>query len=212
MLSFLSLHKNALVNKLVETTIISSTPYANKVLFHAVNAFLSDENDAKDAVSETIVDAYQEICFLKKEDAFSGWIFKILNAKCAHYIKIRSADKKTLNIDDISNNIKSIDNKRYIIINRHERIDRKFFEDKLSILLKVRAMENFCAVILESENICNCYQSGKNRTAQVVEPENGFYRIDLDRTTGPEAIWKTKPGMKASWRTNAEWLIKKLSI
>ena len=73
---------------------------------------LSDENDAKDAVSETIVDAYQEICFLKKEDAFSGWIFKILNAKCAHYIKIRSADKKTLNIDDISNNIKSIDNKR----------------------------------------------------------------------------------------------------
>lgn len=46
MLSFLSLHKNALVNKLVETTIISSTPYANKVLFHAVNAFLSDENDA----------------------------------------------------------------------------------------------------------------------------------------------------------------------
>ena len=46
MLSFLSLHKNAFVNKLVETTIISSTPYANKVLFHAVNAFLSDENDA----------------------------------------------------------------------------------------------------------------------------------------------------------------------
>lgn len=46
MLSFLSLHKNDLVNKLVETTIISSTPYANKVLFHAVNAFLSDENDA----------------------------------------------------------------------------------------------------------------------------------------------------------------------
>ena len=29
----------------------------------------------------------------------------------------------------------------------------KYFNEKLSIILKVRAMENFCAVILESENI-----------------------------------------------------------
>lgn len=69
-------------------------------------------------------------------------------------------------------------------------------------------MENFCALIVESENINNCYQSGKNRTSQVLEPEDGIYRIDLTRTSGPEAIWKNKAaGMKASWRENFEWLI-----
>jgi hypothetical protein len=29
----------------------------------------------------------------------------------------------------------------------------------------------------------------------------------LDRTTGAEAIWKDKQGMKADWRNNYEWLI-----
>lgn len=104
--------------------------------------------------------------------------------------------------------LKEIKNKRYIIVNKHEYIDNKFFEDKLSVVLKVRAMENFCAVIVESDNINNCYQSGKNRTAQVLKSDNGKYGIDLDRTTGPEAIWRDKPeGIKAIWRKNVEWLI-----
>ncbi len=104
--------------------------------------------------------------------------------------------------------LKSIKNKRYIIVNKHEYIDNDFFKNKLSVILKVRAMENFCAVILESDNINNCYQSGKNRTAQVVKPLGDIYCVDLSRTTGPEAIWKNKHGvMKASWRENFEWLI-----
>lgn len=69
-------------------------------------------------------------------------------------------------------------------------------------------MENFCAAIVESDNINNCYQCGKNRTAQVLESENGIYGIDLDRAAGPEAIWKNKStGMKACWRENFEWLV-----
>jgi hypothetical protein len=72
-------------------------------------------------------------------------------------------------------------------------------------------MENFCAVLLESGNINECYQCGKNRTAQVVKSENGRFCIDLDRTTGPEAIWKNKEGMKACWRDNFEWLIHEIS-
>lgn len=104
--------------------------------------------------------------------------------------------------------LKEIKNKRYIIINRHEFIEDKFYKEKLSVIFKVRSMENFCALIVESENINNCYQSGQNRTAQVLKPEKGIYRIDLNRTSGPEAIWKNKPtGMKASWRENFEWLI-----
>lgn len=110
-----------------------------------------------------------------------------------------------------SKELKELNNKRYIIINRYETIDEEFFENKLSILLKVRSMENFCGVILESKNINNCYQAGKNRTAQVIEAIAGEYRIDLSRTTGPEAIWKNKDGMRASWRDNYEWLVDKIS-
>lgn len=69
-------------------------------------------------------------------------------------------------------------------------------------VFKVRSMENFCTVIFESDNINECYQCTKNRTAQVLK-----FGIELDRTTGPEAIWKNKDVMNAGWRENAEWLI-----
>lgn len=103
--------------------------------------------------------------------------------------------------------LKKYNNRHYIIINKHQHIEQELFESKLSVLLKTRAMENFCAIILESDNINRCYQCGKNRTAQIVKAVNGFYGIDLDRTSGPEAIWKNKMGMKAAWRNNFEWLV-----
>lgn len=103
--------------------------------------------------------------------------------------------------------LNKISNKRYIIVNKHKYIEDEFFRSKLSVVLKVRSMENYCAVIIESENINECYQCGKNRTAQVLQSDGGNFGIDLDRTTGPEAIWKNKVGMKASWRENFEWLI-----
>ncbi len=106
--------------------------------------------------------------------------------------------------------LKKITNKRYVIVNKHNNIDDEIFGNKLSVVLKVRSMENFCAVILESDNINECYQCGKNRTAQVLQSENGKFGIDLDRTTGPEAIWKNKDGMKVDWRENAEWLIQEM--
>ena len=105
--------------------------------------------------------------------------------------------------------IKKYGNRKYIIVNRHEHIDETFYREKLSTILKVRSMENFCAVILESDDINKCFQCGKNRTAQVVRATDGFFGIDLDRTTGPEAIWKNKQGMKAEWRDHFEWLINK---
>lgn len=106
-----------------------------------------------------------------------------------------------------SKKIKKYGNRKYVIINRHDNVDEKFFLEKLSIVLKVRAMENYCAVILESNNINKCYQCGKNRTAQVVKPFDGVWGIDLERTTGPEAIWRNKQGMRESWRKNYEWLV-----
>jgi len=103
--------------------------------------------------------------------------------------------------------LKKISNKRYIIVNKHKHIEDEIFRNKISVVLKVRSMENFCAVIIESDNIHECYQCGKNRTAQVLQSEDQKFGIDLDRTSGPEAIWKNKDGMKACWRENFEWLI-----
>lgn len=107
-----------------------------------------------------------------------------------------------------SSKLQAYENKRYILINRHKCLDLSFYNNILSVVLKVRAMENYCAVILESDSICNCYQTGKNKNAQVLEENNGYYEIDLGRTSGPEAIWKNKGDYsKAEWRKGFEWLI-----
>ena len=103
--------------------------------------------------------------------------------------------------------LKEIKNKRYIIINRWDSVDTEFYRTKLSVLLKVRSMENYCAVLLSSSNINKCYQCGQNRTAQVVKAVDGRFGIDLSRTGGPETIWRNKDGMRAAWRDNIEWLI-----
>lgn len=105
------------------------------------------------------------------------------------------------------NRLKAYKNRKYIIINQHQTVDDIVFTEKLSLILKVRSMENFCAVVLEANNYNKCYQCGKNRTAQIVKKENDIFGIDLDRTTGPEAIWKNKQGMRASWREHFEWLV-----
>ena len=106
-----------------------------------------------------------------------------------------------------SGKLKDLKNKKYILINKWDYVDKDFYESKLSLILKVRAMENFCAVILSSNNINQCIQSGRNRTAQVVKEENGKFGLDLSRTGGPEVIWRNKEGMKACWRSNFELLI-----
>lgn len=108
--------------------------------------------------------------------------------------------------------LKDIKNKRYIIINQWNTVDEDFYKTQLSVVLKVRSMENFCAVILAANNMAKCFQCGNVRSAQVVKSENGKFGIDLSRTGGPETIWRNKSdGMtKASWRENVEWLIESL--
>lgn len=103
--------------------------------------------------------------------------------------------------------LKKIDNKRYLIINRWDTVDMDDYSTRLSVVLKVRAMENYCAVILASRSLTKCFQCGQNRTAQVVKAVDGKFGIDLRRTGGPDTIWRDKPGMKARWRDNIEWLI-----
>ena len=107
-----------------------------------------------------------------------------------------------------SEKLKKYSNKRYIIVNQFDKLDKELYENKLSVVLKVRAMENYCAVLLKSDLITMCYQTSKNKTAQALLSENGYYGLDLSRMNGPETIWKDKDYTKAAWRKGYCWLAK----
>lgn len=48
---------------------------------------LKNRQEAEDAVSEAVLDAWKAIETLKKEESFRGWIFKILSSKCRRRLK-----------------------------------------------------------------------------------------------------------------------------
>ncbi len=107
-----------------------------------------------------------------------------------------------------SPNLSKYNNKRYILVCRYTDLTSEIYLSRLSAILKVRAMENFCAVILESNCENNCYQTGLNKTVQVLKPVDGMYGLDLSRTSGVESIWKNKGFYcKASWKENYTWLV-----
>lgn len=53
---------------------------------------LQNPQDAEDAVSETVMDAFSQLASLREPDAFNSWMFRILTAKCNR--KIREYMKK----------------------------------------------------------------------------------------------------------------------
>ena len=109
-----------------------------------------------------------------------------------------------------SEKIEKISNKRYIVINEWNQLDDNFYKGVLSNVLKVRAAENFCAVILKSKDLQKCYQVGNCKNSQTIKLVNGAFGIDLSRTTGPEALWKNKEGMgvRKEWRKGYNVLLK----
>lgn len=54
---------------------------------------LKNPHDAQDVVSETVTDAFETIAKLREDEAFCGWIFKILSNKCKR--KLREYVKRT---------------------------------------------------------------------------------------------------------------------
>ena len=112
-----------------------------------------------------------------------------------------------------------IPNKKYLIINRWNTVDRDFYEKQLSLILKVHTMQNFCAVILTSDNMVKCFQATDCKNAQVIPAVAGELGLDLNRMGGPETIWKNRTYgvkgtletyMKKAWRKNVEWLVESL--
>lgn len=77
---------------------------------------LRSEEDAKDVVSDTVMDAFEQIGQLKSEEAFNVWIFRILVNKCKskmrdYYIVTEDIEENEhSSAEDISDNIhKSLD-------------------------------------------------------------------------------------------------------
>ena len=100
--------------------------------------------------------------------------------------------------------------RKYLIVNSWGQLEQKYYENILSDILRVRAMENYCAVLLVSDKFSKCYQTTDNRKSQLVAPEGEAYNLDLGRMGGPEAIWKNKHGMRGAWRSGYERLIDSL--
>ena len=77
------------------------TIYKDKLYRYAFYR-LCDEQDAEDAVSDCVISAYRQIEHLKKPDAFSAWLFRILYCSCNAQIKARMARRNMADINDLS--------------------------------------------------------------------------------------------------------------
>ncbi len=64
---------------------------------------LGNAADAEDAVSDCVLSAFEQINKLKKAEAFSAWIFRILYCCCTSAMKEQIRQRDTDNIDDYAN-------------------------------------------------------------------------------------------------------------
>jgi len=58
-----------------------------KDLFRYAYFTLKNKQNAEDAVSEAVIDAYKSMAKLKNESSFKAWFFKILSVKCKNRLK-----------------------------------------------------------------------------------------------------------------------------
>ena len=68
---------------------------------------LQNEDDAEDAVSDCVLSAFIQIGSLKKPEAFSGWIFRILYCECAKITKAQIQQRKNEDLSEMENLLSS---------------------------------------------------------------------------------------------------------
>lgn len=66
---------------------------------------LKDEEDAKDVISETVLDAFTGIQNLKKPEKFKSWIFQILTIKCKRQMAVYVSNREHLSETEPSHDI-----------------------------------------------------------------------------------------------------------
>lgn len=72
-----------------------------KDLYKFAYYVLKNDQDAQDAVSDAVMDAYAGISKLKNADAFRSWMFKILSAKCKRKLKSYVMRNQESDLDDV---------------------------------------------------------------------------------------------------------------
>ena len=66
-----------------------------KDLYRLAYYYLGNAQDAEDAVGETVLKAYENFASLRNEEAFRGWIFKILVNQCKSQQRKNSGRRDT---------------------------------------------------------------------------------------------------------------------
>lgn len=69
-------------------------------LYHYAWYKIGNSEDAMDAVSDTVLSAFEQISRLKSPKAFSSWLFSIHSASCNKYLKSVVKRREEENIDD----------------------------------------------------------------------------------------------------------------
>lgn len=108
-------------------------------LFHYAYFKLRSSEDAGDAVSACIVEAYTGIAALKSEKAFSAWLFRILYRECCAIIK-RRADFGIP--DELSGNEQAAPDNTYLAPELCEALDILSSEERDIVLLSTVAGYN----------------------------------------------------------------------
>ncbi len=62
---------------------------------------LGSPHDAEDAVSDTVISAYEGIARLRKDESFRSWIFTILSHRCLKILRGRSREAAALTAEDV---------------------------------------------------------------------------------------------------------------
>lgn len=86
---------------------------------------LENREDAEDAVGDAVYSAFYQIGSLKKAEAFSAWIFRILYCSCNNIIKTRMKRRNMLDINDM---------KDKLTYDMQNEIDKTELQQALSIL------------------------------------------------------------------------------
>lgn len=101
---------------------------------------LGNSEDAQDAVSSTVIEAYQNISKLINEKAFSGWLFKIHYRSCCSLIKEQSRQNNTEDIESL--NKEAVTTINYDSTELNEALDILREEEREIVLLSAVAGYN----------------------------------------------------------------------
>ncbi len=113
--------------KLYETVYVDMYKYALYML--------RNPEDAEDAVADAVTDAYLEIKNLRSEDAFKGWIFRILSAKCKNKRKTYAVDSQNLSdVEDAAEQI-GVTEADFSNCEIKELLENLPYEDRMILLL-----------------------------------------------------------------------------